>query len=179
MERLGIDWNTVVVSPKAGGLELRVDLDGTPSADWQESCNETAAEDALRREDWNWGLVRVTARTLIMQELDPDGRGHARAYLTGLVAKTNDVMSARLEEAERERVAAERREQELREQAEELAAWFRSSQAQDWAPSERRPSEAASDQDSLNEQESHDDQPDRRDLRSRLRHPFGAGGEDA
>jgi hypothetical protein len=177
MERLAIDWDTVTVSPNGGGLELRVELDGTPTADWQESCNEAASEDALGREDWHWGLVRVSARTLTMQELDPDGREHARAYLTALVAKTNEVIRTRLEEEEQERLAAERREQRLREQAEELATWFRSSAAEE--RSDLPESEPASAEVPPVEPESEDEQADRRDLRSRLRHPFGAGQHDA
>ena len=128
VERHRILWDSASVSRSAIDFQLTVPLDGEVSADWQAYLNGTAEQDGLRIRDAAWRSIRVSDRTIVMDGLEPATREQARAYLDELVQKTNDAVSAKLEQQERERLEAELQEKELERTAEELAEWFRTAE---------------------------------------------------
>lgn len=160
MDRRRIDWSTASVSRGASGFDLNVELDGEVSSDWQSLFAQLAEQDALRAHSWN--AVRLSERTIAMEQLQPEARDRARSYLSDIVGRTNDAIAAKLEEEERERLRAEREATEQARVAEELAAWFRSSPADLGGGRETvQPETASTEGDEV------------KDLRDRLAHPFG------
>jgi hypothetical protein len=169
MVRCTIDWSTTTVSRGAAGFDLRVELGAAASTDWQTCFNQLAEQDALTAHGRSWGMVCISDRTITMQHLEPEARERVRAYLGEIVERTNVLVAAKLDEAERERVRAEREEAELMRAAEELAGWFRSS-----------PTPAAGGQNDRSRHEGLGENGERggdrvEDLRNRLKHAFGTG----
>ena len=174
MARRTIDWSTTTVSRGASGFDLSVDLEGAASTDWQTCFNQLAEQDALTVHGRNWSMVCVADRTITMEHLEPDARERVRAYLAELVERTNVLVTARLDERERERLRAEREEAELAHAADELAGWFRSA-----------PASGSSDGNGASGSQHHSDENGERssdrveDLRNRLKHAFGTGVPEA
>ena len=125
MEERTIVWSTVVVTSHPRGFELAVDLEGDQSADWDKYFSDVSSQDALRMQQRRWGLVRLSDTGIVMEGLDAGAREEARAYLEALVRKTNDLVWAKLEALEQERLEREAQEIELNRTAEELTDWFR------------------------------------------------------
>ena len=169
MEHLAILWDTVAVARGARDFELTVRLDGEPSHEWEQLFNGAAEKEGLSPQGRGWSHLRVGEGTISMRELKPEARDEARRYLDDIVARTNDVLAARLEEAEQERLRIEQEEAELHRQAEELTAWFRSAGGP--AP---RPAPAAAKPRGEAPEPASEEQADRGDLRDRLLHAFGS-----
>jgi hypothetical protein len=126
VEHHSISWSAVVVSRSPSGFQLTLPLDGELSVDWQRFFDDMTAQDGLRPQQRRWGSVRLADEAIVMEGLDPESRGEARAYLDALVRRTNDFVQAKHEQLEQERVELELQEIERERTAEELTEWFRS-----------------------------------------------------
>jgi hypothetical protein len=169
MERRAIDWETASVTVGERSFELAVSLDGDPSPEWRALFDEAAEKEALAPHDHALGPVRLAERALSLQALWPEAREQASGFLEGIVSRTNEVLAARIEKEERERLRQEQERAEQERTAEELASWFRSAgrATQGAGPRQIEPSDG--------EGGAEDRRTEGADLRDRLFHAFGSG----
>jgi hypothetical protein len=122
VERHSIRWSSADVEPVGDFYELRVELEDGPTEKWIDCLNEEAARLYRAQRNRPWGLVGLSGRTLVVQDLDEGSEDALKAYLVELLRAAERAAEARRNGTRPDAQAAALRHREV---AQRMAHRFR------------------------------------------------------